>query len=1780
MGGVEAAASLFGLEDASDPFDVIGGNDEAVSQNATRFSDQNMGSSAADLFGGELLSGQEYGMGFSSNSGAQGDHLSWNDTTGGANSHTSSQHDYSQSVITNGSGYYQPQVQANGDGQGSNAYHGGGQSYTDYSQTQYATHDAGVVQQSYNPASTPYTTDTQQSYAPHSHGYSPLVQYSNASMEHSTNDGAQSAYNPYKPNTTTTTQPAAPSNVTSTASYNPYSPSAYASPPSQYSAAPSATTSAYATSPYISAVSPPVVTSPAPTAEQFRPKTFDAYDPPMPPPKPIKRVTLNASAHPMSPTVGQTVYSTYDSPSAVYPGTTAPPFRSMSNPRPPNGITSPLSHVEPPPPASHASYQRTMSPPNSYDPPIIPYHHPPVHVHHKPPLPVTYQSPPPAHYPSSPPTQYQSPPQHYQPALPPAVQHQPDQHEPLQSALHPSSLQQTKSLASPEILKQTSTLSSPYASYAGPTAESHDWTSRAAHLRSGSYGHADHSADHSELTAKPLLSPTAADRLVEESTSQLEQHRSQPAFGVNHDDYDPEAHAFGSNAGINSFVDHTVADSELGDTAWTSIDVGKATPRTTGVTDNFAYSPPLPSSSQPITAPPSSAYDAYKPTSSAGSPQVPARVLSPGSPARGSARSSSESHRTRTPEIASPPAQTSAAVHDPYHPTTTQSYEPKSHASRVSSPVSVRSWKSRTSVHDAYAPDSFATRERSMSNGSAYSMSSVMQASYVPQHPRQPSELSQSASYSHTSHLQGNGAVEQSQTLMISGGSTYAPYAPSPSLLGTNDPLGRITCRAPLISFGFGGKMVTCFHGSSTLNTGFDVALSSRQTTSVQVRLLREAIPQSALDNSSSAFPGPLFCDPGSPTTSLVRTTVATQTKTNKARVIKYLEERADEMSRGLGYLSKGSPERRQAEGKLVLVKLLKVMVENDGHLSGGLQVESAVRAALVARLSDTSLASSSKGATTTSTLGFAASSDSLPVASEIPYPSLGLSVVDPNDTVVATSNVKSSSLDKIQDFLIRGDRRQAVHYALDEKLWAHAMVIASSIDKEAWKEVVSEFIKTEVGSNGVRKSLTRSKEILSIGGRESLKVAYSLYAGQGAAAVQELAPPSFLPRRRDTLQVPPASHITPMSPNFPSTVIPTSVPMETLGKWTETAAMMIPGPSIAESSAALMALGDCLLANQWTEAAHACYLLAPQTSAFVGLGSPSNRIVLLGSRNPLSRGNLNADHDPIIFSEIVEFAMSLSTPQKGKEIFAGFPHLQAYKLIRAASLAELGHIQAANRYCEAIASSLRQGSASINPAFVEQLKGLSDRLVAAPQLDKSGSWMGNKMSRPSLDSIGNWLEGRLTKFIAGDGDGSPPTNNDGTNHEPKGFSGPFSHYSTISSATSSTSPSPQPSMMNFNVLPGSQSYRAPPRSGSAQAMRPLQNPQIQIDRASSAMDYRPKKSSPVPRIASASAATTSFAQATYGYTAGPYGYSNGMTLLPGISDVPSEINSSDANSGDAEDSNEEQTVTSGSPWWGSSFTEESSATTPTAATFYHVDGSAAHPSTSGFISLMDGPTNMPAVSPPPSATLRSAPAAPNEDDEDLGFGNFSIKRKQSDDETDESKPAETAMEKSSSTSAPARPDLKHPGTGSWFSRWWKGGEGNGPVKATLGEENSFYYDKELKRWTGSDAAKPVAPPPPPSRAQTASPGRSAPRMPDGTTSVPPPARPASAIDLTTSPTKRSLNGIRTRSNLVPMEEAPSPAGTPPPMSSGTPPPPPGRPKSQSSKRNVRSRYVDVFQQP
>lgn len=197
------------------------------------------------------------------------------------------------------------------------------------------------------------------------------------------------------------------------------------------------------------------------------------------------------------------------------------------------------------------------------------------------------------------------------------------------------------------------------------------------------------------------------------------------------------------------------------------------------------------------------------------------------------------------------------------------------------------------------------------------------------------------------------------------------------------------------------------------------------------------------------------------------------------------------------------------------------------------------------------------------------------------------------------------------------------------------------------------------------------------------------------------MVPKTSLSNPAAVLLAPMTVSATPMTPNFSVPMPAANIPAESLSKWAEIVAMMLSSTVSAETSATMTALGDQLAGNGWTEAAHvwlvlilrsdsskfnffftlhSSYLLSPQTSTVAGSQHPSARIVLLGARNPQLSSNFLSDPDPIILSEIHEFALSLAPVSKGQEAFGGLPHLQVYRFIRAVGLAELGEVSISNR--------------------------------------------------------------------------------------------------------------------------------------------------------------------------------------------------------------------------------------------------------------------------------------------------------------------------------------------------------------------------------------------------------------------------------------------------------------------------------------------------------------------
>ncbi len=550
----------------------------------------------------------------------------------------------------------------------------------------------------------------------------------------------------------------------------------------------------------------------------------------------------------------------------------------------------------------------------------------------------------------------------------------------------------------------------------------------------------------------------------------------------------------------------------------------------------------------------------------------------------------------------------------------------------------------------------------------------------------------------------------------------------------------------PVVSFGIGGKLVSYFptsRGSSGAD-GSDAAgnagnvygsysyNSSSYPTQVQIQALSSQVPSSAYASAFDplTFPGPVF-EGAAGTNALSRATgAASAAKSKKTALLKHLDERIQDLSAGVGYLRRrpsfsgsstgshrgsqagpeqdGELEARRTEDKALLLRLLKLLVENDGQTSSA-AFEQGVRTLIVAP--DTQDAAS--------TGNFA--------MSVTPTPGRN----GEEDSVVTSHELRTDFLKKLQGMLLRGERRQAVDFAVSAKMWAHAMTIASCLDKDCWKQVVSDFIEQEVGA-GEASLLGQGQ-----GDLQGLKVAYNVFSGQDPVSIFDLF--------RTKTQLGQMGGLQPAAVDASST-------SSVLPSWKESAAIVASNRS-ASDSAALTAIGDGLCTRGLLEAAHFCYLLSPQTSPIGGADTNGARLTLLGLSNPKASPAFVQDLDAILMTEVLEFAQGLVPAVKGQEPFPGIPHLQAYKLVHAQQLADLGEVGKAQRYCEAIAQCLKQCKHSpyLHSTLLSQSKQLSDRLVGAPQAGPGGNWMTRKMQRPTLDGVWGALEGRFTKFIAGE---------------------------------------------------------------------------------------------------------------------------------------------------------------------------------------------------------------------------------------------------------------------------------------------------------------------------------------------------------------------------------------------------------------------------------------------
>lgn len=488
------------------------------------------------------------------------------------------------------------------------------------------------------------------------------------------------------------------------------------------------------------------------------------------------------------------------------------------------------------------------------------------------------------------------------------------------------------------------------------------------------------------------------------------------------------------------------------------------------------------------------------------------------------------------------------------------------------------------------------------------------------------------------------------------------------------DPLQRWK-GAPVFKFAFGGLVSSCFpqhiprYTAGQMNPAIQPAPGEPK-----IRQFKQILPS---DGDIVRYPGPL------------------KTKSKKKDVVVWLSSRIAALeNEGVpSSLHMESDASKRHDEKILLWKLLRILVENDGVLEGAGDIEKSIRNAISPELE-----------LTDQSLGYESGAAS--------------GLYQPTDGSVSPEPVSSKVLGQIKTDLLSGNREKAVWLAVDNRLWGHAMIMSSTLDKALWKQVVQEFVRREVRSAGDN--------------IESLATLYAIVSGNTEESIDELVPPSA----RFGLQM-----VSKEGQGINKNAV------DGLERWRETLGLIINNRS-PDDHQALCAMGQLLGSYGRTEASHVCYLFAKafsQRSIFCAADDSQASIVLLGADHLKFPTTFFRDEDAIALTEVYEFATSVLAGSTA----AVLPYLQPYKLQHAYILADKGLKSEAMQYCEAIAGVLK---ASTKPSpyyhqrlFVE-IDELATRLKEAPS-DGASSWM----SKPSMEKVSGSMWARFSSFVAGD---------------------------------------------------------------------------------------------------------------------------------------------------------------------------------------------------------------------------------------------------------------------------------------------------------------------------------------------------------------------------------------------------------------------------------------------
>ncbi|KAH8772605.1 COPII coat assembly protein SEC16 [Diaporthe sp. PMI_573] len=502
-----------------------------------------------------------------------------------------------------------------------------------------------------------------------------------------------------------------------------------------------------------------------------------------------------------------------------------------------------------------------------------------------------------------------------------------------------------------------------------------------------------------------------------------------------------------------------------------------------------------------------------------------------------------------------------------------------------------------------------------------------------------------------------------------------------------HDPLQRWR-GCPLISWGSGGMIVTSFPVDvPRYGVNQPAPMIVRSPGEVVIKAIKDIQP---LEERLVKFPGPL------------------KGKSKKKETIAWLTAGIQELEQGLpnpGLQSHLSHEDKRATERVLLWKILRTFIENDGMLEGNPAVEKAVRDVL--------------SNTTTGQAGLAS-----PIYTT--GADLGSFTGEASATQIQSDSIDPATIHQLKESLMAGEREKAVWDAADKRLWGHALLIANTVSPELYHKVSQEFIKKEVNFPGRN--------------NESLAALYAVLSGNHAECVDELVPT----HARAGVQL------------IASTSRSTAASVDGLEKWHETLTLVLSNRSAGDVQA-LNALGNLLSEYGRAEAAHICFLFSRTATVFGGLDDPQAQFVLVGADHRKQAQQFFKETEALLLSEVYEYGLTLSG---ASHLATGVPHLAVYKLQHAITLAEYGFGDKAMQYCDIISKDIiaqTRRSPYHHVLLEAAVEDLRQRIAQSPHREASGSWI----SKPSMNKVSDSMWSRFNKFVAGDenetpGQGSP----------------------------------------------------------------------------------------------------------------------------------------------------------------------------------------------------------------------------------------------------------------------------------------------------------------------------------------------------------------------------------------------------------------------------------------